>query len=101
MRPDMGPILGLMWVSYGPHLGLMPPGYPARALVLTVSPCPGEAQNATYIVKSGILEAQQSPKWYVYSEIGDSEVRKSLKCYVYSEIGDSGGTQITQMLRIE
>ena len=39
--------------------------------------------NATYIVKSMILEAQQSPKCYVYGEIGDYEV-----------------TQIIQTLRI-
>ena len=39
--------------------------------------------NATYIVKSVIVEAQKSPK----------------RC-VYSEIGDYGGIKITQMLRI-
>ena len=64
-----------------------PPRYMARSLESQVNPssipCPGEVDGATYIVKSAILRSQQS-----------------LKRYVYSEIGDSGGTQITQMLRI-
>ena len=81
-----------------------PPRYPAQALVFTVSPCPGEAQNAMYIAKSVILEASnhQNAAYIMKSVILKAQTSPKRYCAAVRRRFAAGcaGPKIVQMLRV-